>query len=102
MLCVFCFFFYYTATTETYLYLHTLSLHAALPISSAHERAAARAGARCGGGTLRFGAWAGAQRVAAGRRGDTVRDHRSRRGRRDGAPARAARETTGEIGRAHV
>src|SRR3546814_11464154 len=34
MLVLVCFFFDYTATTEIYTYLHTLSLHVALPISS--------------------------------------------------------------------
>src|SRR3546814_8129196 len=33
-----CFFFNDTATTEIYTYLHTLSLHDALPISLAHHR----------------------------------------------------------------
>src|SRR3546814_6005302 len=33
------FFFEYTATTEIYTYCHTLSLHDALPISAASERA---------------------------------------------------------------
>src|SRR3546814_5128126 len=32
MFCSFCFFFNYTATTEIYTYVHTLSLHDALPI----------------------------------------------------------------------
>src|SRR3546814_19922946 len=46
------FFFNDTATTEIYTYLHTLSLHDALPIC---DRVAAAVGrpARCGGGWIR-------------------------------------------------
>src|SRR3546814_15590740 len=40
MIMIFCFFFFmYTATTEIYTYLHTLSLHDALPISCASSSA---------------------------------------------------------------
>src|SRR3546814_19945031 len=44
----YCFFFNATATTESYTYLHTLSLHDALPIFSQcdHPRSLARSGVR--------------------------------------------------------
>src|SRR3546814_15700851 len=63
VLCIFLFFFKYPAPTEIYTYLHTLSLHDALPISStdppmttAKERLASRRSptspSRRGGGSV--------------------------------------------------
>src|SRR3546814_2043003 len=108
---MFYFFFNDTATTEIYTYLHTLSLHDALPIWQYRQRAV-----HGGGGEGLPDAGGDARRPVERARGDLARIRRrgevcrplprQRRARRSEAPGLAAgvfrAEPVREIGRAHV